>query len=153
MKRSKIKGQSQVGYKRPPVESRFKKGQSGNPQGRRRRTPSTIAAMFADELQSTAVISENGRRRKVPKIRLLINEAVKQARDGNFHPLVLITKISHSLEQLSGTATRKNPATDPSGENEFSNLSDEEFDKLVQEKVAPFGLVPAKTKVDKGGDD
>ena len=55
--RYKIKDESQVGYKQPPVETRFKKGQSGNPQGRRR-TPGTVAAMFRKELQSPVAISE-----------------------------------------------------------------------------------------------
>jgi hypothetical protein len=149
----KDKGGSQVGYKRPPVEHRFKKGQSGNPHGRRRRTPATVAAIFAEELQSTAVISENGRRLKVSKMRVLIKQAVKQAMNGNFQPLILLTKFSHSLEQLSGTVT--SPATDSSGEDQFSHLSDEELEKHLQETVAAFGLmlVPAKKKGDQGGDD
>ena len=130
MPRHKIKGESQVGYKRPPVASRFKKGQSGNPQGRRRRAPATIAAMVAEELQSTEVISDNGRRLKVPKIRILIKEAVKQAMKGHFQPLVLMTKMSHALEQLSGTANRKNE------EDEFSHLSDEELDELLKQDLA-----------------
>jgi hypothetical protein len=140
MQRYKTKGDSQVGYKRPPVESRFKKGQSGNPQGRRRRRPTTVAAMFAEELQSTVVINENGRRLKVQRIQVLIKEAVNQAMKGNFQPLVLITKISHSLEQLNSTVTRKNLATDPL--EEFSNLSDDELREHIQQEIAALGFLP-----------
>ncbi len=34
----KKKGTNPVGYGRPPVHSRFRKGQSGNPAGRRRQS-------------------------------------------------------------------------------------------------------------------
>jgi hypothetical protein len=144
MKRDETKGKSQVGYKRPPVESRFKKGQSGNPHGRRR-PPTTVAAMLALELKSTVGISENGRLLKVSKMRLLINEAVKQAMNGNFNPLNLITKISHSLEQLSSKATGKNPAT--LEEDEFSNLSDDELkETIIQRFREQFPEVELRVK-------
>jgi hypothetical protein len=146
MQRYKIKGDSQVGYKRPPVESRFKKGQSGNPQGRRRRRPATVAAILADELQSTVVINENGRRLKVQRIQVLIKEAVNQATKGNFQPLVLITKILGSLEQLNSTATRKNLATDPP-EEEFSNLSDDELYEQIKQEIAEIERKRSRVRV------
>jgi uncharacterized protein DUF5681 len=150
MPRSK-KAESEVGYKRPPMASRFKKGQSGNPHGRRRRAPARIAAILVEELQSAAVISENGRQRKVPKIRVLIEEAVKQAMHGNFQPLVLITKISPNLENLTGAATPKIE------EDEFSHLSDDELKKQLirrcRELFPELGQPPAKKKGDQGGDD
>jgi hypothetical protein len=141
MQRHKI---SQVGYKRPPVESRFKKGQSGNPQGRRRAAPATIAAMVAEELQATVVISENGRRLKVQKMRVLAKEAIKQAMKGHFQPLVLMTKMSHALERLNGTATRKDPATDRLEEDEFSKLSDDELEEDLRQRYAK--LFPKRRK-------
>jgi len=146
------KGASEVGYKRPPVASRFKKGQSGNPQGRSRRRPATVAAMVAEELQSTAIISENGHRLKVSKIRGLIKQAVKQAINGNFQPLVLITKISDNLDYLTGAATRKNPATDLP-EDEFGHLSDDELDKEIIQRYRLLFPQAAKKKGDQGGHD
>ena len=117
--------------------------------------PAGIAAILAEELQSAAVISENGRQRKVPKIRVLIEEAVKQAMHGNFQPLVLITKISPNLENLTGAATTKNPATDPPGE--FDHLSDDELRKCIiqlhRELFPELEQPPAKKKGDQGGHD
>jgi Family of unknown function (DUF5681) len=145
------KAESEVGYKRPPVASRFKKGQSGNPHGRRRRAPARIAAIFAEELQSNAVISENGRQRKVPKIQVLIAEAVNQAMQGDFQPFVLMTKISPNLESLTGAAIPKIE------EDEFSHLSDDELSKRLKERYPrlfpELDPPPAKNKGDQGGGD
>jgi len=112
--------------------------------------------MVAEELQSTAIISENGHRLKVSKIRGLIKQAVKQAINGNFQPLALITKISHNLDELTGAATRKNPTTDPI-EGEFGHLSNDELDKHInqehRELFPEADQPPAKKKGEQGGHD
>ena len=52
----------QVGYRRPPVEHRFKPGQSGNLKGRPRK-PQDIASVLERALDARVPIQENGRRR------------------------------------------------------------------------------------------
>jgi hypothetical protein len=42
-----------VGYKKPPTQTRFKKGQSGNPSGRRRLKSGTIRDTIAQMLEAT----------------------------------------------------------------------------------------------------
>jgi len=51
--RSKTKSApSKVGYRNPPVQTQFKKGQSGNPAGRSRRPRSLTEALLEDFLAS-----------------------------------------------------------------------------------------------------
>ena len=60
-----------VGYRRPPKHSQFKKGRSGNPRGR----PKSISSFKADlaaELQEKLTLTENGRPRKITKQRAFI---------------------------------------------------------------------------------
>jgi hypothetical protein len=57
-----------------------------------------------------------------------------------------MTKMSHSLEQLSGTATRKNPAPDPLQGDEFSHLSDDELMEGLRERMPKLDLLPAKRR-------
>lgn len=64
-----------VGYKRPPEASRFKKGESGNPTGRPKKSPS-IASDVAAVLQ--ALTEHGGRRMSVQRalILRLVEEAI-----------------------------------------------------------------------------
>jgi hypothetical protein len=54
-----------VGYGKPPTDTRFKPGQSGNPRGRPKKNPS-VAEIFAHELKRRRSIVEDGQRSRVP---------------------------------------------------------------------------------------
>ena len=57
----------EVGYGKPPVHSRFKPGQSGNPKGRRTRKtePASLLAEILKELNAVVTINENGEKMRV----------------------------------------------------------------------------------------
>src|SRR5436305_15160424 len=59
-----------AGYNRPPRETQFKKGQSGNPSGRRKAAP-TSATDLAEALRESTTLHEKGRERKITKQRSL----------------------------------------------------------------------------------
>ena len=121
-----------VGYKRPPRHSRFQKGQSGNPNGRRRREPTTAAKLVAEELQSLVVVTENGERLRTDKFALLVKQAVNQGIKGKFQPLTLLLKILDSLERLNKTPTSMHPRKLP----DFSKMSLEELQTSMKELIA-----------------
>jgi hypothetical protein len=64
-----------VGYKKPPLHTRFKKGQSGNPRGRPRGAKN-FSSVLNDALNQPVVVTENGRRRKISKRELGIRQLV-----------------------------------------------------------------------------
>jgi hypothetical protein len=70
-----------AGYRQPPKDTRFKKGQSGNPCGRPKKLSSFKADLTA-ELQEKLVVVENGKQRRVSKQRAfaqtLIAAAIKK---------------------------------------------------------------------------
>lgn len=72
----------QVGNKRPPVATRFKKGQSGNPKGRPKGTLN-FGTDLAKELAEAIVVSEGGARRKITKQRAFIKAMVARALQGD----------------------------------------------------------------------
>lgn len=79
-----------VGYARPPQETRFRPGQSGNRKGRPRRAKNFGTALD-EELRATVPVTENGRRRKLQKRQVIAKQLVNRAAEGDpkFMPLVL----------------------------------------------------------------
>ena len=71
-----------VGNKRPPLHSRFKKGESGNPRGRPKGALNFKTDLLA-ELAEAIVINEGGNRRKITKQRAFVKATVANAIKGD----------------------------------------------------------------------
>lgn len=84
-----------VGYKKPPVSSRFQKGVSGNPRGRPKKDQSqaTILEEIIKELKKTVTIRENGKIIKVTKMEAMIKNLLASAMKGDSKSISLLMKI------------------------------------------------------------
>lgn len=71
-----------VGHKSPPVHSRFKKGQSGNPRGRPKGSLN-FRTDLVKELAEAIVITEGGTRQKITKQRAFIKAMMARALQGD----------------------------------------------------------------------
>ena len=83
----------EVGYKNPPLHSRFRPGQSGNPKGRPKGAKG-FAAELDRELTSKIAIVENGRRRRVSKQIAMIKSVVARAVKGD--PRAVATVLANT---------------------------------------------------------
>jgi hypothetical protein len=76
----------EVGYKKPPVATRYKKGQSGNPCGKKKEEvvdefdPGKILQAIDNE---TIVVKINGKRARMTKVEIHIRQLFSRAIEGN----------------------------------------------------------------------
>lgn len=87
-----------VGFGKPPRDSRFKKGQSGNPKGRPR-GKKNASTVILRALTGKVVINENGRRREVTKFEAGIIQLANKAAVGDFRAVSLVTQLIRLAEE------------------------------------------------------
>jgi len=75
-------GNYDVGYKRPPKSTQFKKGQSGNPKGRPKGTKD-LKTDLAEELQERVLVKEGSTERKISKQRAMVKSLMAKAMKGD----------------------------------------------------------------------
>ena len=67
-----------VGYGRPPRHTRFQPGRSGNPKGRPKGSKN-FSTLFSEELAQPVTLTENGKRRRMPKRQALAKQVINKA--------------------------------------------------------------------------
>ncbi len=87
-----------TGYKKPPVASQWRKGQSGNPSGRKRGSLNLRTDLIA-ELEEVIQINEGGSSRRITKQRALLKSLAARGIQGDARAANLILSlISRLLE-------------------------------------------------------
>lgn len=111
----------EVGYAKPPKQTRFKKGESGNPKGRPRGAKN-IAALFTKALKERVIITENGRRRSVSKQEALVKHLVNKALSGDRRLLQLLLDEVHAIEARAESYAVGNDVPDETDLRVFRQL-------------------------------
>ena len=92
----------EVGYKKPPEDSRFKKGESGNPNGR----PKGIKNLKTDlveELQEKIPVREGDRSVEISKQRLIVKTLVTKTLRGDARITNTLVNLMSRVLDLDGT--------------------------------------------------
>jgi hypothetical protein len=77
-KPSSGKGDYRVGYKRPPLHTRYQPGECGNPKGRPKGSKNT-STLLAEELNRRMSVTESGKRQRITKGHAIVKRAVNTA--------------------------------------------------------------------------
>lgn len=92
-----------VGYGRPPMEHRFKKGRSGNPKGRPKHSPdgiqqSELNGLILKEARRPVRILENGRPRKLTTQQAVVRRLFMSGMTGD----IRAARIAMELVRAAG---------------------------------------------------
>ena len=130
----------EVGYRRPPQHTRFKKGQSGNPHGRPKGTPN-LATVLERMLREPVSIEENGKSKKVTKLEAAIKQLADKAASGEFKAVQLLTALVRTVEGRETEVPAEEPVLDQADEKvwhsivkrvQAANKKDPEHENLSQ---------------------
>ena len=116
----------EIGYGKPPKQTRFRKGQSGNPKGRPRGTKNLITDL-SEELREQLYVTENGKRRRVSKQRAMLKSITAKAIGGDIQATNTILRV---LERA--LADDQNPNTGQSLLAEDQQIIDLFMEKPMQ---------------------
>jgi hypothetical protein len=86
-----------VGYGRPPKQTRFKKGQSGNSRGRPKGAPN-LATALARTLKEPVVITEQGRKKTITKFEAAVKQLVNKAASGEARAIAQLLALVQVVE-------------------------------------------------------
>jgi hypothetical protein len=106
---------NRVGYGKPPVHSRFRKGKSGNPTGKRKHGEAERAeALIRQEVYRLLTVREGGDAvKKMPALQAVIRSQIACAVKGNVAAQRAVVKLSQDREaeararRTAGTANKK----------------------------------------------
>ena len=86
-----------VGYGKPPRQSRFAKGQSGNPRGRLPGAKN-MKTLLTKALNELVVVTDHGGRRKVSKREAIATQLVNRSANADFKAIPIVLGMLRDIE-------------------------------------------------------
>jgi Family of unknown function (DUF5681) len=93
-----------VGYGKPPLHTRFRKGRSGNPSGRPRGRKN-MSTLLSDALNGLVIVVDNGRRKKITKREAIVTQLVNKSASADLKATQIVLSMLRDVEsQADGSA-------------------------------------------------
>src|SRR5271168_1372034 len=89
----------EVGYGKPPKNTQFQKGVSGNPTGRPKKA-AEFHSIFMKESESLMTIIDNGQRRRISKLEAIAKQLHNKALTGNIQALRIFVALYPQLREI-----------------------------------------------------
>ena len=101
----------EVGYGKPPVHTRFQKGQSGNPKGRPRGRKN-LSSLLNDALNGWVIVVENGRRKKITKREAIITQLVNKSAAADLKATQIVIALLQEVEARADVSAEQTALTE-----------------------------------------
>jgi hypothetical protein len=110
------KADYEIGYGKPPKATRFKKGQSGNPAGAKKKVViDDVRVMVEEVLAELIILRDGGKDRKVSRLEAMLRTQVLNALKGDSKAAKAIFKLSQKAGMFSQAKRRGTVVIDPPG--------------------------------------
>ena len=121
-----------VGYGRPPVHSRFRKGQSGNPTGKRRHGEAERAeVLIRQEAYRLLTIREGDKVTRMPALQAVIRSQITCAAKGNVPAQRAVVKAVQDSEGET-RPLRTGVSANKKLNKDVNEMTDEELEDIVR---------------------
>ena len=122
----------EVGYGKPPKDTQFKKGSSGNPKGRPKKVRDFDLELLRQS-RATIVVNVNGRPRRMSKHEAVSIQLAKQSHRGDLRALrAYVGRHEKGVEKEARLEAAQ--ASKAERYKDFMNLTDEEMAQLIFEE-------------------
>jgi hypothetical protein len=130
VERHEPKGDYRIGYRRPPVEHRFKPGNNANPKGRKKKTRNR-KVVIRELLFEPVTVREGGVVKEIPALEAVIKKTLSQALGGDHKAALTIIGIA----QREGVLM-------PEQEEDVGTLSENDM-AIMQDAAKRFNVATA----------
>jgi hypothetical protein len=110
-----------VGYGKPPVHSRFKDGQSGNPRGRPK-TSKNRTTIINQALNERVVVTDKGRRKTITKQEAVFKQLVNRAAGGDHRAVQLLLAEIREIEARIAATPNGREVIEENDQQVFQNF-------------------------------
>ena len=111
----------EVGYRKPPDQTRFTKGRSGNPRGR---SPGAknLKTLLSEALNVCVFVSDNGGRRKITKREAIITQLVNRSATADLRAIKILLDTLRDVEGQTEPAAPETSAFSEADEKVIEQL-------------------------------
>jgi hypothetical protein len=109
------RGDYEVGKGRPPIASRWKAGQCGNPKGRPKKAKST-ATMAREALERPLPVIVNGRKRQMSVRTVAYRKLGDKAASGDGKALTMLLTLANDFQQTEANDSERTVSSENDAE-------------------------------------
>ena len=88
----------EVGYGKPPKDTQFKPGQSGNPNGRPKGARN-LKTEIREVMQSTVTVTQDGKRKKISTRKAVVLRLTEKALSGNVQATRVLIDLMKTYDE------------------------------------------------------